>query len=401
MAGLPSGFGADDDEVSPPKVDHVHVKPRNRNPYSEIDWSRAVQINTTTHGHCENDAMLACYLKHRFGFFTISNYYPSAPTCPAAEATWPRGYPIGTNPVMVKGVLTPGPFDWRKIIRPWEAKIPEKVRQGFKISGKMFSSWPKGVLEAPNAEHHSFRRKDGSWFEGLHLCAPGSAYASGTFDAHDRMGTNSAGYFFGSGEYWGTAVDRMIAGLVFPDGGGVTINHPTWSNLKREEILELLDWDPRVLGIEVLENGENSEGYWDWVLATGRQCYGFFVPDWGYKNDAAFGVNVLVVPERTAHACLKAYRDGNFYGALRGMGELAFKKITFEGRSCVAETDRPARFEVITARGVVHSAEGTRLEWTCPLKKYLGNSVHHVYRRIRATALDKSGECLFTQAAFF
>ncbi|MDD4622857.1 MAG: hypothetical protein PHG71_06440 [Kiritimatiellae bacterium] len=44
----------------------------------------------------------------------------------------------------------------------------------------------------------------------------------------------------------------------------------------------------------------NSEHYWDWALATGRQCYGLFVPDHGlHKKD--FGVNVMVVPERTAH----------------------------------------------------------------------------------------------------
>jgi len=88
---------------------------------------------------------------------------------------------------------------------------------------------------------------------------------------------------------------------MIPDGGGVTINHPLWSKLDRQLMPDILDWDPRVLGCEVLENGRNSEHYWDWALSTGRQCFGVFVPDWGVDNDV-FGVNVLLVHERTVEA---------------------------------------------------------------------------------------------------
>ncbi|MBR4938719.1 MAG: DUF1653 domain-containing protein [Kiritimatiellae bacterium] len=34
------------------------------------------------------------------------------------------------------------------------------------------------------------------------MCAPGSAYKSGTFDARDFFKTASHGYHYGSGEYW-------------------------------------------------------------------------------------------------------------------------------------------------------------------------------------------------------
>ena len=405
LAGLSSGFGADGEEVPPPKVDHVHVKPRNRHPYSGIDWSKAVQINTTSHMH-ETNALLDVVRKRNLGFLTISNYYPSAPlSYPLAKAVYPQGVPVSTHPVMVNGKMRKGPFDWNKIVREWADEIPEKDRQQwppypFKTVGKSYSTEkiPKGLLEAPNAEHHYFKLKDGKTADRLHLCAPGSAYASGTFDAHNRKRTVTHGYCSGSGEFWGTAIDRMIEGLVCPDGGGVTINHPTWSRLDRGLLLELLDWDPRVLGIEVLEAGHNSENYWDWALSTGRQCYGLFVPDWSVSGEK-FGVNVLVVPERTPEACLRAYRNGNFYGAAHGLGELKFTSIELTASGARATTDKPARFEVITAHGVVQTTVGTSVSWTCPKDDGWGKGPRlEVFARIRATALDGCGETLYTQA---
>jgi hypothetical protein len=228
------------------------------------------------------------------------------------------------------------------------------------------------------------------------MCAPGSAYRSGTFDARNRFKSKSHGYHFGSGEYWGTAINRIIDGLIYPDGGGVTVNHPTWSKLDRGFLLELLDYDPRVLGIEVMEAGRNSENYWDWVLATGRQCFGFFVPDWSIRAKK-FGVNVLCVPEKTVHACLKAYREGNFYGALIGLDDLAFTSLSFNGKQVKASTDKPARFEVVTARGVVKETTGKEVVWDVVPD---GNSVGpriDVFARVKAYATDGSEEVLFSQ----
>jgi hypothetical protein len=38
----------------------------------------------------------------------------------------------------------------------------------------------------------------------------------------------------------------MIDGLDCPDGGGITINHPTWfSKFTDEQVLEMLDFDDR------------------------------------------------------------------------------------------------------------------------------------------------------------
>ena len=72
-------------------------------PYSDIDWSKAYQIKTTTHGHCTNQHMLDIYLKRGFEFLTISNYYPSAPTYPGKDVRNDRHRVRQDFPVMVNG----------------------------------------------------------------------------------------------------------------------------------------------------------------------------------------------------------------------------------------------------------------------------------------------------------
>ena len=383
------------------------AEPRNRHPYSDVDWSTALQIKGTTHVHCTTQKQLDVILKRGIEFLTLSNYYPSAPWCPLSNMT-KNYYRLHHDfPVMVSGKRIDGPFDWNAIVGKWIKELPADLQAEypFREGGKIFGTLPDNVVEAPNAEHHHFLREDGSNLWCLHMNAPGSTFASGTFDwgQKKRFRTGEHGYHYGSGEYWKTAVDRMIAGLICPDGGGVTVNHPKWSALNRNDIAALMDYDPRVLGIEVIEGGNtNSECYWDWVLATGRQCFGFFVPDHSIdRKDGSFGVNVLVVPELSVHACLRAYRQGNFYGAKRGLGELAFTRIGFGGESTVeAETDRPARFEVITAAGVVKRTEtGTSVRWKMESPPLCGGSRRHMHAfvRVKAYALDGSGEELFSQ----
>ena len=382
------------------------VERRNRHPYKGIDWATAQQIRGTTHVHCKTQDDLDAILK-RIEFLTLSNYYPSAPWYPLAKMT-ENYYRLHHDfPVMVKRQRVVGPFDWNKIVGQWIKDLPPELQKEypFKEGGRIFKALPEGVLEAPNAEHHNFFGDDGKRIVRLHLNAPGSSFASGTFDQWQqrRFQTgNRGGYDFGSGELWRTAVDRMIEELIYPDGGGVTINHPKWSSHDRMFLLEMLDYDPRVLGMEVIEGGgTNGEAYWDWVLATGRQCFGFFVPDHSIRRkDGAFGVNVLVTPERSVHACLKAYREGNFYGAKRGLNELKFTRIAFNGTTVEAETDKPARFTVVTGLGVVKTvARGTSVKWTLePESNWSGpREAVHVFARIKAYALDGSGEELFSQ----
>ena len=378
--------------------------PRNRHPYQGVDWATAHQIRGTTHVHCKTQEDLDVILK-RIEFLTLSNYYPSAPWYPLEKMTENYWRVHHDFPVMVQGKRTEGPFDWNKIVAPFVKDLSQKAQQEypFKEGGKIFRPLPEGVLEAPNAEHHRFFIDDGRIFAWLHMNSPGSMFGSGTFDQRRLlMPGRRGGYDCGSGEHWKTAIDRMIAGLIHPDGGGVTINHPVWSSYSRNFLLKILDYDPRVLGIEVIEGGgTNGESYWDWVLSTGRQCFGFFVPDHSIRQPSGtFGVNVLVTPERTAHACLRAYREGNFYGAKRGLNELRFTRISFDGTTVEAETDKPARLTVITGCGVVREVQkGTSIKWT--MEKESGWSAlrknAHIYARIKAYATDGSGEELFSQ----
>ena len=374
----------------------MSVPERNRRPYADINWEKSFQVHTTSHGHCIRQEHLNAFLERGFGLLTMSNYYPSAPWYPASKMT-ENYYRLHHDfPVMVNGVRTDGPFDWNSILKPWIDDVEEKYRveYPFKEGAPVFEPLPEGVLEAPNAEHHAFIGSP------THLCAPGSAYASGTFDARDFFKSMSHGYHFGSGEPWRIAIDRMIDGLIYPDGGGVTINHPSWSRLERDHMMELLDYDPRVLGIEVFNQGAGnktkypwsdaySEDYWDYALGLGRQCFGFFVPDWALTE----GTNVLIVKEKTVHECLKAYRQGNWFGAIKGRGILNFTFIRFDGETLLATTDKKARFQVISKQGVVAESESNTVEFKVEKEDY----GKHIFLRIKAFATDDSGEIIFSQ----
>ena len=365
--------------------------PRNRRPYTGVDWSNAFQIRTTTHGHADNQKMLDAYLKRGFEFLTISNYYPSAPRYPLSDVHQ-YDYRVKHDfPVTVKGKRTDGPFDWNSIVSAWKDELPEEQRKQlpFTRGKKLFKPLPPGILEAPNSEHHYFLDPRTKKVKGgLHICSPGSAFASGTFDKRNRFKTHSKGWCFGSGEPWTIAIDRMLAGLIDPLGGGVTINHPRWSKMSFDFPSQLLDLDPRVLGMEVINGKYFDEDYWDYTLKTGRQCFGFFVPDWSLWR----GCNVLLVKERTVEACLRAYRQGNFYGALHG-GKVKFTNISFDGRTLEAATDQPARFEVISAQGKVAEKTDSAISFKVPATA----AKDHVYFRVKVLATDDSGEILYSQ----
>ena len=377
------------------------VPPRNRRPYADVDWSKVQEVHTTSHGHCENQKMPDAYLDRGFEFLTISNYYPSAPTMPLKtfRDTYYRVH--HDFPVMVKGKRTDGPFDWTKIVSEWKDELPPEMRKQlpFTEGPLRFSRVPDNILEAPNAEHHAFFGDDGKIISGLHMCAPGSAFCSGTFDKRNRFLSHGKGYCFGSGEHAHTAISRMIDGLIHPDGGGVTINHPAWSHLKDDVIWDLLDYDPRVLGIEVYNMCKpsknypwsrcNCEDYWDRALSTGRQCFGFFVPDWGLQE----GVNVLLVPEKSVHACLQAYRRGNWYGAIKGRGLLRFTSILFDGTNLQVTLDKPAHLQVITKRGVTAWGNSNKISFAVAA----ADREKYGYLRVRAYARDESEEIIFSQ----
>ena len=94
---------------------------------------------------------------------------------------------------------------------------------------------------------------------------------------------------------------------------------------------------------------------------------------------------------------MRTGKKGNFYGALNGLDELAFTRIAFDGKTVTAATDKPARFEVITSRGVVKEAKGMEVSWTVEDEKPWQGPHYHIFARVKAYAADGSGEVLFSQ----
>lgn len=152
-------------------------------------------------------------------------------------------------------------------------------------------------------------------------------------------------------------------GLLYPDGGGITINHPGQQNI--EQYIEMLDFDDRVLGVEVWNDrrwfGVEDEAphdryyrHWDALLSTGRRVYGFFVKD---HRSYGRGRNVLLVPDiselpvaERERTLLRAYRNGTFFGL---MGASA---VDAEGRVTAPYDRTDFRFSSIS----VEDGEGGR-----------------------------------------
>lgn len=376
---------------------------RNTNPYANVDWDTVQHIHTASHNHMTNQETLDRAVRTGLRFLTISNYYPSAPWWPMREYRNNQFWTEHTHPVVVDGKLTPGPFNWNKIILDpetgWADELPADIRDDLPVTvgDHPFTNIPDDILEAPNAEHHGFTNTN------AHACAPGSAYQSGTVDKQNRYHTRQHGYAIGTGQTWQDAFTGMFEDLIVPDGGGVTINHPTWSGLPRELVIEMLDYDPRVLGIEIFNNStRNSRGpqawvgnetLWDEILATGRQCYGFFVPDHLMRStDDWKGRNVLLVDEFTVEACLRAYRQGRFYGAIKGT-DLRFTKVHADNDAVTVKTNGANRIEFYTEAGLAEAARGAEAVFALPKNEDGEPAVTFV----RARALDGSGEIIYAQ----
>ncbi|QDU75254.1 hypothetical protein Pan97_22840 [Bremerella volcania] len=372
-------------------------------PYSDIDWNACRQIGSVTHAHCRSQTSLDMLCRHQLKHLAISNYYPSAPCRPDERV---REYQVSQNFATVTGKgYTEKPFHWNEIIRDpqsgWYEKLPADLQEAmpFKIGRPCFSQIPSDVILCPNAEHHSMTDSGG------HFNAVGSQFASGTFDVRGRYLLHKHGFAMGTGLPWREAFERMFAELEVADGGGVTINHPHWSRMSAAHAQELLDFDPRVLGIEIWnQTGHDINGrgwsltQWDSLLSTGRRCWGFAVPDHGHNSNPKFhGRNILLVPQETPvyqlpAACLRAYRNGNFYATL--LGRVCLNRIDFSGGRLSVEVTKPSSLRVVTAKGVVHEQTGMECSWTLPAGE--GSTRNHVFVRVEADEQDGSDRT-FTQ----
>lgn len=261
------------------------------NPYQSINWNTINRIVSTSHAHGRSQKAFNNGVSGGLRHFALSNYYPSEPFCPLSDH---------------------------------------------------FTNIPEGTICSPNAEHHNF---------GINLChlnGLGCTLVSGNPKGTSPVGMASIGV-----HNWQGAITAILNTLMFADAGGVTINHPTWTHLSTSLAKQMLDYDVRVLGIEIVNSAgqydDTAYSYemWDEILLSGRRCWGFCVPDHGIEKSSIWtGRNILLTNDATNYGCLKAYRDGSFYSKIYD-SDLDFSSIELANRTLNIETENADSIHVV------------------------------------------------------
>lgn len=385
------------------------------NPYQHVNWETTQFVPSTSHIHIQGqDKLDRVYQNLGLRYIPISNYYPSTPYYPADKIR-ENQFRVSQDFMVMTGSnfskkgsekwdgmsLKNGPFNWNKIImknKEWYNSLAEEEKKQlpFKLGGRLFTNIPQDLIISPNAEHHSFTNVS------LHANGVGSLYSSGTFDERNRFKTLEHGYHYGTALPWETVFKKILDNLIFMDGGGVTINHPVWSHLNFAVVCSMLDFDQRVMGIEIFNDtcatlyGDPNLGWalklWDEILITKRRCLGFCVPD----HSLGRGRNILLVPQFSEHECLRAYRKGAFFGAINGTG-LRFNKISFEHNKLKVELNKESQIIILTDKGVTKKAFGNSLEYDVPMSAVGKPSILF----LRVEAVDEISEHIFSQPIRF
>lgn len=282
----------DTDVAAITTITHYGVKPSGstkdsstlpKNPYKNIArdklsddsyvWSSMIKdIKSTCHLHVTQAPHFMRAYNKGYDHLAISNYHASKPTVPIREI-------IQTLPSYSDTMV---------------------IRDGF--------------MESPNAEHVYFSDISNTH---VHLNSVGSYVTSGA----DNTGVGEGG-FEGTVSEFVTETKQM---LKYPNGGGVTINHPYWSGMTLTEILNIIGLSDIVFALEIYNaacESLNGKGYaldlWDEVLSTGTQIFGTAVPDHAAEGsfdwqNLPFGFNHLLCVTETEQEIMLAYRQGRFY----------------------------------------------------------------------------------------
>ncbi len=107
------------------------------------------------------------------------------------------------------------------------------------------------------------------------------------------------------------------------------------------------------------------------------------------------GRNILLVPDRTEHNCLKAYRLGQFYGCLKDNGLTVREFSATESRVSI-EVSAPATIRFTTEAGTARTAEGECATYDVPQRD--GGPVP---KYVRVEVADDSGERLILQPVMY
>lgn len=272
------------------------------NPYENVDWNNAISVKSITHEHIVDQAKFDRAVERGYQHIAVSHYNPSVPV-----------YPLSQSPY--------------------------------------FTNVPSYMLGSPNTE------KSKATNTMNHICSLGS-FCEG-YGVPDQPTKPWQGVF-----------DDVLSQLQFEDGGGITINHPRGDARQNIDLVTSeLDYDPRVLGMEIFNNSASPENQsldriymlqlWDAILSTGRRCWGFSVVDWDIPESygTAKGSHILLVPEYTEHACLRAYRNGEFYCLVDDTG-LRFTNISANENTVYVSTNRTCNIQFYTDAGLAESVSG-------------------------------------------
>ena len=275
--GLLNGIELAKEEL--PKNPYKHIA-KDKIANDDYVWSSLVKdIKSTCHLHTLRALYFTRAVNAGYEHIAISNYHASKPTVPIAEI-----------------LPTLNDYDASRDVVP--------------------SEW----LESPNAEHVYFTDADeyvgASARTHLHMCSVGSYATSGT----DNTSAGEGG-FEGTVEDFSKAFEEMRQ---YPNGGGITINHPIWSGIDADGMLNLMKI-PHVFAMEIYNaNAQhvNGKGYaldlWNEILSTGNQIFGTAVPD--HETEGSFwfdhlplGFVHLLCVTKTEKEIMLAYRNGRFY----------------------------------------------------------------------------------------
>jgi hypothetical protein len=384
LAGVVGSVGAAPAQASEKAASQAAVA----NPYARVVWDKVEFVHSFSHEHGRDPQV---FWDMGFRHLPLSNYYPSRPVYPLPDAFLQKhpdacGAPNAEHHSMTDSgyhFCTPGSFytvGYGQTPRIKAGASPiEHVFSGLNVFDAEKSPWlgvyrldlrmaaQPGAGKTPTVSltvegasevrHKTFAPVGDGQVRSQRRTAksPESIYLKTESDTlRVRLDFDPAStritrlrLMQGTNRPWrdafraaldGTLKDaagRPTEGLLFPDGGGITINHPGG---RVEPLLEKLDFDSRVLGIEVWNQHEGFGGpkmgfyrLWDEALRSRRRCFGFFVKDHVVHGR---GRNVLLVannPNATRlereHEALRAYREGRFFGLVAALATDASGKI--------------------------------------------------------------------------
>ena len=204
-----------------------------------------------------------------------------------------------------------------------------------------FETVPDNLLNTPNGEQAHFSNTRAS----VHISSFNSLLSRDTR------------------EFGGTIEDCIVEiekQLPNSNLGGAIVNHPTYSQLTGDEIIDIMNLG-KVIAIEIYNGNTEATtplaGYsltqWDHILSKGLQIYGTAAPDHEieyHPNEerAGFGYNHLLVRALTEDECANAYCQGRFYTSIYN-NDLKFINLKYVNNTFNVELSKSASIKFKTA----------------------------------------------------